>query len=249
MVHKIETGNCYFEEIERSTWLMDDHRWALLGWDISCKRRPAILAHLDWHWDGINDFNEREDYKRLLNANSPETLRNLIVENRLIRRDSFISPAIIRGLIDEVHFFCLQDDTQPGLNDQLLHRYQAKEFRHSSLCSLVRAVENRKKPVIADLDLDLFNRATQFYGQGEGLPKKIDYFLSKTNIVFSSADVVTIAKSPGNWWIQEQNQWDWDTGLSEKVAEIIVPRIVLLRSPEFPDYATQRKKVKTKESG
>jgi len=67
---RLKKEDSYYEEIGHSIWLMNDHRWALLGWDKTCKRRPAILAHRDWHWDGINDFKGQQDYERLLNSNS-----------------------------------------------------------------------------------------------------------------------------------------------------------------------------------
>ena len=193
---KLKERDSYYEEIAPSIWLMNDHRWALLGWEKSCKQRPAILVHLDWHWDGINDFKDQKDYD-LLNANSLEKLEYLIAENSLVRRDSFISPAIIKGITDEVHFFCLQNDTEPGLDDKLLQTFKAYETRHDSIQSLVNTVQNRKKPLIMDLDLDLFNRDTPFFAEGAALSVSINEFLDDCTTLFKRAEVITIAKSPG----------------------------------------------------
>lgn len=227
---RLKEEDLYYAEIGHSIWLMNDHKWALLVWDKSCNLRPAILAHLDWHWDGINDFKNQQDYDRLLNANSHEELKDLIAESRLIRRDSFISPAIIKGITDEVHFFCLQNDTELGLDDELLQSYGANEIRHNSIQDLVHALENIQKPLIMDLDLDLFNRDTPFYAEGAGLCTNIIEFLDKCGPLFERAEVVTIAKSPGAWWITNQNRWDWDRDLSEELAGIVVPRIISIRS-------------------
>lgn len=226
---QLKEEELYHAEIRHSIWLMNDHKWALLGWDRSCERGPAILVHLDWHWDGVNDFKNQQDYDRLLNANSHEELRNLIEEDNLVRRDSFISPAIIKGITDEVHFFCLQNDTEPGLDNVLLRTYGASEIPHNSIQELIHALENRKKPLIMDLDLDLFNRDTPFYAEGAGLSTNINEFLHECEPLFERAEVVTIAKSPGDWWIRNQNQWDWDRDLSKKLAGIVVPRIISIR--------------------
>ena len=227
---RLKEEGLYYEEICHSTWLMNDHRWALLGWDKSCKWRPAILAHLDWHWDGINDFKGQQDLKRLFNANSHEELKDLIAEDNLVRRDSFICPAIIKGITDEVHFFCLQNDTKPGLDYELLQRYGTNEIRHDSIQDLVHALQNIRKPLIMDLDLDLFSRETSFYAEGAGLSTNINEFLDECGPLFERAEVVTIAKSPGAWWTRTKDRWDWDRDLSEKLASIVVPRILSIRS-------------------
>jgi hypothetical protein len=227
---QLKEEELFYSEIGHSIWLMNDHKWAFLGWEKSCKRRPAILAHLDWHWDGINDFRNPQDYDHLRNIKSHEELKELIAENRLIRRDSFIAPAIIKGITDEVHFFCLQNNTESGLDDELLQSYGVDEIRHTSIEDLVRVLRNGQKPLIMDLDLDLFNRDTPFYAEGAELSRKIIEFLDKCGSLFERAEVVTIAKSPGAWWIRNQNRWDWDRDLSEDVAKIALPHIVSIRS-------------------
>ena len=228
---RLKEEDLYYEEISPSIWLMNDHRWALLGWDKSCKRRPAILVHLDWHWDGINDFGDNQDYyDRLLDANTHEELRHLIAEDGLVRRESFISPAIIKGITDEVHFFCLQKNTQRGLDARLLQKHRANEFRHDSIQGLVHALDNTNKPLIVDLDLDLFNRDTPFYADGAKLWGSITAFLGLLHHLFERAEVVTIAKSPGFWWIRNQEPLDWDRELSEELARIVVPHIIEIRS-------------------
>ena len=227
---RLNKRDSYYEELSHSIWLMNDHRWALLAWEKCCKPRPAIIAHLDWHWDGVNEFSSQEACERLLTITGPEELERLIAEDCLVTRDSFIAPAIIRGISDEVHFFCLQNDTQPGLTSQLPQQYETIERRHSSIESLIESVKNSPKPLIMDLDLDLFNRATPFYSAGCEMNTRVIAFIEKCSFLFQRAEVVTIAKSPGAWWINNQNQNDWDTELSEQLARIIVPRLVSIRS-------------------
>jgi len=226
---RFQKEDMYYEEIAHSVWLMNDHRWALLGWEKSCKMRPAMLVHLDWHWDGINDFKLEAHYQTLLKANSFEKLENLIAKDSLVRRDSFIAPAVIRGITDEIHFFCLQDDTEPGLDPQLLQRYGAKEIRHDSIRGLRESLECRNKTLIMDLDLDLFNRDTPFYAEGTHFSENIKEFIEECRPLIQKAEVATIAKSPSAWWIGNQSRWDWDPELSEELASIVVPRILKIR--------------------
>ena len=157
-------------------------------------------------------------------------MSDLVTENSLVRQDSFISPAIIKGITDEVHFFCLQDDTEPGLDEDLLARHQACEIRHDTIEGLIRALERLDRALIMDLDLDLFNRDTPFYAEGAELPKSITGFLDGIRDLFLRAQVITIAKSPGHWWIRNEKRWDWDTDLSEELARIVIPYIFAIRS-------------------
>lgn len=61
----------------------------------------------------------------MLAAELPD-LGAMICEDTWIRYDSFIAPAVIRGLVGDVHFFCLQDDDAPGLDAELLNSTGAR---------------------------------------------------------------------------------------------------------------------------
>jgi len=63
-IDSFETNDSYYEEIYPNIWLMDDHRWAYFIWEQCLNRnrikKPYALLHLDYHWDGVNDFFGRQ---------------------------------------------------------------------------------------------------------------------------------------------------------------------------------------------
>src|SRR5208337_2973437 len=91
------------------------------------KKIPCSLLHLDYHWDGVNDFNADAEKELLCATTGIEEIYKIVSKGNLVRKDSFIAPSIIRRIIDEVHFLCFQGDmdnlTPPGLDDELLKRY------------------------------------------------------------------------------------------------------------------------------
>ena len=147
-------------------------------------------------------------------------------EEDLIRLDSFIAPSIIRKVVDEVHFFCFDDDTEPGLHKSLLERFGATETRHDSIESLIKEIEGKEKSLILDLDLDLFNREKPFYAEEQRI---IEFSNRCTNLI-KQAEVITIAKSPDPWYDTDSSRMDWDAELAEAVTEIVVPRILSIRN-------------------
>jgi hypothetical protein len=167
----IKRNDKYFEELYPGVWLMDNHKWAFYIWEDYRFRHagkiPSILVHIDKHWDGVNDFQKPETITNLININSAKELRDLVERKPFVRYDSFIAPSIIRGLVKEVHFICSQDDTDIGLDDNLLHRYEAKQFVHKNLDSLIQHIGDRQ--ILFDLDLDMFNRSNngtrEIFGQ------------------------------------------------------------------------------------
>ena len=72
--------------------------------------------------------------------------------------DSFIAPAIIRGYISEVHFFCCQseEDTEPGVDEDILSQYDCRQFFYQHPEELVAT--RISTPLLYDLCLDLFNK-------------------------------------------------------------------------------------------
>lgn len=193
----IKRGGKYFEELCPNVWLMDNHKWAFYIWEDYRFRHsgkiPSILVHIDKHWDGVNDFQKPETLARLININSTQGLMDLIEHKSLVRYDSFIAPAIIRGFVKEVHFYCLQDDTDIGLDDDLLHRYGARQFIHKNLDSLIQHVEDR--PILLDLDLDIFNKSDQ-WNEGDIWPEgEIVSFVDKCTELVLNSSLCTIAMS------------------------------------------------------
>ncbi|NQT09967.1 MAG: UPF0489 family protein [Desulfobacteraceae bacterium] len=159
-IANFKTNDRYFEEISPNIWLMDDHKWAYYIWEKifsqNAHKAPFALFHLDYHWDGVNDFRESTHIKELVNIKEIGKIHNLVLED-YIRKDSFIASAIIRGLVDEVHFYCKQKDTEPGLDESLLAEYKASQFLHHDIDSLISY--STQKPIIFDIDLDLFNKS------------------------------------------------------------------------------------------
>jgi hypothetical protein len=109
-----------------------------------------------------------------------------------VRKDSFIAPAIIRGLIEEVHFLCFQRDTTPGIDSELLERYGAKQFLHPDLSSLLK---HAPQGSLLDIDLDIFNRSG-YWAKGDlWTDIEILQFLDGCIPLLKSSPLVTIAMS------------------------------------------------------
>lgn len=218
---EVDDQDIEHEELEPNFWIMSNHKWALLAWASAKLGKPAALVHLDWHWDGINDFRDPQSRGELSALVSPDGLSEMIAD--LVDHASFIAPAILLRLIDEVHFYCLQNDTTPGLDSDLLDETGIKEYRHESIDDLISITKNLNKPILFDLDVDLFNRATPFYSDGPEYHERIRSFIWKCSDLIKRAAVVTIAKSPSAYWIKNEGQWDWDVELAEELFNMIVP--------------------------
>lgn len=70
----------------------------------------------------------------MLGADLP-TLETMIREDNWIRYDSFIAPAVIRGLVSDVHFYCLQGDTEPGIDQDTLDAAGSRQTLHQEVVS------------------------------------------------------------------------------------------------------------------
>jgi hypothetical protein len=112
----------------------------------------------------------------------------------LIRYDSFIAPAVIRGLVDEVHFLCRQNDVdEHGLDEDLLLKTGARQYFYDDAHSIANVEFG--EPVIFDLCLDIFNRSEQ-WAEGDLWPEaEIEVFLRQLRPVIESATVVTVSLS------------------------------------------------------
>jgi hypothetical protein len=192
----LSPNDSYFEEIHPDVWLMDDHRWAYYIWERSLRqdrgKKRRSLVHLDYHWDGVNDFQSYTDQDRLHGTGELDEIYRIVSDQTRIRKDSFIAPAIIRSLIEEVHFLCFQRDTTPGIDQELLDRYGSKQFFHSDLSSLL---QRAPKGSLFDIDLDIFNRSG-YWAKGDlWTDIEISQFLDGCIQLLESSPLVTIAMS------------------------------------------------------
>lgn len=102
-----------------------------------------------------------ENEQKILNADEAG-LQQLIREENLIRYDSFIAPAVLRGYLSEIHFFCKQDGYDIGIDEDLLARTGTAQVIHDNAEAL--AAQEFSSPLIYDLCLDLFNKSKMHYG-------------------------------------------------------------------------------------
>jgi len=195
------TDDQYFEEIFSGIWLMDDHRWAYYIWEKAILENriegPCALVHLDHHWDGVNDFHgDPAAIKKLVGTYDIGDIYSLVEKKMGVQKDSFIAPAIIRGLIDEVHFYCKQTCIGPGLYPPFLKENNTRQFIHEKMKSLLS--HQITKPIIFDIGFGLFNKS-DMWDEGELWPdKEIIEFLWMCSDMIQSSSVVTAAMSFGH---------------------------------------------------
>ncbi len=180
-------------------WLMDNHKWAFFVWEkfSQISGIPKFsLIHADYHWDGINDFYSFPEKELELLSSNVDQLQAMVAEGNWIRFDSFIAPAVMRGIIGEIHFFCSQDEGEDnGVDEDILTRMNTQQFFHANMESLSN--QEFSFPVIFDLCLDLFNTST-ILDQGELWPdSEIMRFLITMKPAIQAASVVTVSLSFG----------------------------------------------------
>jgi len=199
-IDRFKMNDQYFEEIISGIWLMDDHRWAYyiwekVLWDIR-NTGPFALIHLDCHWDGVNDFHgDPLAVKKLLETQDIDDIYSLVEKKMGVQKDSFIAPAIIRGLVDEVHFFCKQTCIGPGLYPPFLKEHNARQFIHDNMKSLISF--QISKPIIFDIGFGLFNKADMWDEGDIWSDHEIVEFLRMCSDIIQSSSVVTAAMSFG----------------------------------------------------
>jgi hypothetical protein len=182
----------FLSNLGRGVWLMDNHRWALKVWDTERRHPRYTLVHADYHWDGCYDFQPGEE-AALVTATSEE-LAALVAEGKRIRYDSFIAPAVKRGLIHTIHFYCLQDDSDKGLGEDFLRACGAQQVLHETSAQLANA--NISGPLIFDLYLDLFNHSNDLVAEGDlWTDAEIDAFLKEVGPLVAAAELVTVSMS------------------------------------------------------
>jgi len=196
--HAFNADDNYYEEVLPDVWLMDDHRWAYLIWEISREKfdgRTASIIHIDYHWDAGDDFFEYPKMERKFKSLSLNDIKPLVKDDRWIRFDSFICPAIIRGIINEVHFLCYQDDGDVGIHEGSLEKHQAQQFIYRSSKDLKKQKFN--KPYIFDFCIDVFNRSDMYYEGDIWNIEEVDNFLDDLELLVKNAKIVTVSMSYG----------------------------------------------------
>lgn len=211
----------YLVQLGPGVWLMDNHKWALVAWE----QQPVtgqryVLLHADFHWDGVDDFRPDGSPADALLAAGVDDLVTMTVAEEYIRFDSFIAPAVRRGLLSEVHFFCKEGDSNVvGLDADLCAQAGVQQVVHDNVESLTRL--DPAGPLIFDLCLDLFNYSDDMEFEGD-LWRDTDVltFLDAMSSHIRAAAVVTISLSFGYSGTEEHTR---------HLARLVVPRILELR--------------------
>ncbi|QDE67134.1 hypothetical protein BHS09_09055 [Myxococcus xanthus] len=219
---QLKADDEFLSDLGADVWLMDNHRWAFLVWTRFGRERGIerfSLIHADHHWDGVNDFYEREEERARLLAADLVEIEAMVRNKEFIQFDSFIAPAVIRKLVTEVHFFCRQTDTEVGLDEQLLIATGARQYVHNDPGQL--ASVRFEDPIIFDLCLDLFNRTNKWATGDLWTDDEIDGFLQNVRPVIERADLVTVSLS---------FDYSGTAADTRHLAGLVVPRIVQWRS-------------------
>lgn len=198
-IDNLTEDNDFFTQIFPDVWLMDNHKWAFYIWNkfsTESGMQKLTLVHADYHWDDINDYHASpEDEATLLSCDDTKLIE-ILREDNFIRYDSFICPAIIRGLVNEVHFYCKQYEQDGfGVDEQLLERFGVTQYIHDEIASL--ASVKFTKPFVMDLCLDLFNKSNDSYTGDLWSDDEIHTFLTQIKHLITDAELVTISLSFG----------------------------------------------------
>lgn len=197
-IEEFQLDDQYFEEIHPNVWLMDDHKWAYYIWELYCLhnsiKKPLALLHFDYHWDGVNDFLSDSTQERLKEIKRIEEIRDLVSNSDFVRKVSFIAPAIIKGIINEIHFYCFQHNTEIGIDEKLLNKYHSKQFIHKNLNLIL---DHNPNNYFLDIDLDVFNKSDMWAESDLWGNSDICDFLRKCSGLIKGASLITIAMSFG----------------------------------------------------
>ena len=199
----------YLQEVAQNFWLMDDHRWAFYVWEKGRAQNqgPYALVHLDFHYDGVNDFKDTANRERLISVGTDGEIFQMVKNKKHVQCDSFIAPAVIRGLIKEIHFYCKQseDDTDPGLDSDILEENKCTQSFYTNIKDLMSSVQT--EPILFDLCLDLFNKDDDKTYQGTLWPdSEVLAALDACHPLLAKASIVTVSLSFGYSGSEEQTQ-------------------------------------------
>lgn len=193
-ISQLKPNNDFYSEICSDVWLMDNHKWAFYIWE-NCRKNSKVdrfsLVHADFHWDGVYSFDEN-NVDELLRANLVK-LEKLTHEDKLIQLDSFIAPAVVRGIFESVHFYCKQYDTDIGLDKSVLTAGNATQHIYTDISKL--ASHKFSYPIIFDLCLDLFNYSDNYAEGNLWQDSEVLSFLEVMKNIIKDANLITISLS------------------------------------------------------
>jgi len=126
---------------------------------------------------------------------------------------------VIRGLVSDVHFFCLQDNAAQGLDAELLISSGARQTLHEEAVALSQA--NFEAPLIFDLCIDLFNRSDQWDTGELWSDAEIATFIEQMRPVIEQALIVTVSLSFG---------YSGSEADTRRLAALVLPRLEQWRS-------------------
>ena len=219
----LEPDDDFYRDVGQDVWLMDNHKWALLIWDrfyAMHDRQKLVLFHADYHWDGVSDFHGNPAEEERIRSASEALLRQLITDEDGVQYDSFIAPAVLRGVLSHVHFYCKQDDgSDVGIDPELLQRMGTQQVIYESADALAAA--NVGEPLIFDLCLDLFNKSDHWYESDLWSDEEISDFLGTVKPLIERAVVVTVSLSFG---------YSGDEDDTRRLAKFVIPKILEWRA-------------------
>lgn len=217
-IDKIIFGNNeeYFEEIYPNIWIMHNHKWSLYCWEKFKENNdiPSILVHLDYHWDACNDYSEDESIIKNMNL---KDIKNELIEDTNIRKDSFIAPSIIRGYINRIDFHCFQTNNAIGFDNNFLNRYDVTENVCNNIEDLVQNI--RDQEIILDIDLDIFNTLGSRMGNLWS-KEEIESYIHTITPLIKQAKIITIAMSYGFSGSDEDIEY---------LTKLVVPMIINIK--------------------
>ncbi len=186
----------YLDNLGSGVWLMDNHKWALYVWEKLRLRHGAYtLVHVDYHWDAIYEFDDASDEHAMVMKASVDGIARMIKEGKLVTYDSFIGPALARGLIDDVHFLCFQSGCDEGFSEQELRRFGCTQTIHEDSSEL-RNLQTGAH-LLFDFCLDVFNRSDYEYGSDLWEDADISKLICDCKSLVQQATIVTVSMSYG----------------------------------------------------
>ncbi len=155
-------------------------------------------------------------WRRLLQVASPAACADLTTGDNLIKCDSFIVPAILRGLIRDLHFFCREIDPDPDVYEEWLDSYDGPQFYHQRLEDLLAALAGQT--VLFDLCLDLFNNlANKSYRGDLWSDAQVVRLINDCGDLIRDARLVTVSLSFSNSGTESDTR---------HLAQVVLPRIL-----------------------
>ncbi|MDD5582039.1 MAG: UPF0489 family protein [Candidatus Marinimicrobia bacterium] len=216
-LYPMSADNNAFLEIAPGVWVMDDHKWAFYVWCLKREQLPKVLFHMDYHWDNADNFTDADsvlyDY-----IEYPEKLKKILSKDHLIRKDSFIAPAIRTDFFREVHFYCYQRNTPQGLDPLILQKKKVRQYLHKTLDDVLEKIIPNETAF--DLDLDFFNWSPLFGKGNLWSDEKILQVLFHLKDIIKKSPLITLALS---------YFYSGDVEDTHHLAEIILPLILSWR--------------------